>query len=220
MSNKRFLAPILVLAVFGLPAGASTVAYCDGYGCGGGTLTLFDTLTSGDTYASASALTFSGSLGLLAGNEYTDDLTSMTFQATNNLSISNGVLDTQLGAGNTLLITVPATYTFVVLTLSLQSGSEGYNIDSAGDYANLSSTPTTVGYINASPTGPWTIQISPFAGSYAVAVNSFDAGPAGSVGNSDTPEVGTMLLIGSGLISMRWLKRVPRRLFHHHPQAV
>ncbi len=209
MIKLRFLAPVLALAACALPAGASVVSYCDGYGCGSNTMAAFTTLTSSDTYASASPITFSNSLGVLSGNQYTDDLTSVIFQATHNLTDS-GVLDTQSGTGDALTITIPATFTVVLLNLTSQNGTQGFNLDGS-DYANLSSTPTTVGYINSSPAGPWTIQISPFSGSFSVAVNSFDAVGAAP---SPTPEVGTMLLIGSGLIAMRWVGRL-----FHSPQA-
>lgn len=212
MTKKRLLVPILAVA-FGLPAGAGTVAYCDGYGCGSNTMAAFTSITSGDTYASADPITFSDSLGVLSGNEYTDDSTGLLFQATHNLTDS-GVLDTQYGAGDTLTITIPATYTVVLLELSSQNGTQGFNLD-GGDYVNLSSsTPTTVGYINADPTGEWTIQISPFSGSYSIAVDNFNV--VGSAATSaDTPEAATLLLIGFGLIAMRW---VPRR-FMHRPQT-
>ncbi len=209
MIKLRFLAPVLALAACALPAGASVVSYCDGYGCGSNTMAAFTTLTSSDTYASASPITFSNSLGVLSGNQYTDDLTNVIFQATHNLA-DPGVLDTQYGAGDVLTITIPATYTVVLLSLTSQNGAAGFYLDGS-NYTNFSSTPTSVGYINSSPTGPWTIQISPFASGFSVAVNSFDAVGAAP---SPTPEVGTMLLIGSGLIAMRWVGR-----FFRSPQS-
>src|SRR5487761_1919170 len=160
MIKMRFLAPVLALAACALPAGASVVSYCDGYGCGSNTMAAFTTLTSSDTYASVSPITFSNSLGVLSGNQYTDDLTSVIFQATHNLTDS-GVLDTQNNAGDTLTITIPATITVVLLSLTSQNGTNGFNLDGSHN-TNLSSTPTAVGYINSSPTGSWTIQISPF----------------------------------------------------------
>jgi hypothetical protein len=216
--NKRFLVPVLALAAFGLPARASTVAYCDGGGCGSNIMSAFNSLTGSDSWASASPITFGDfPIGVLSGNEYTDDLTSVMFQATHNLTDA-GVLDTQYNAGDTLTITIPATYTVVVLSLFSQNGPEGFCIDAGCDYATLSSTPLSVGYINSSPTGPWTIQISEFNGAFSIGVNSFNAANTG-MGSSDTPEVGTLLLIGAGLISMRWMKRLPRPRFLRTPQT-
>jgi hypothetical protein len=39
-------------------------------------------------------------------------------------------------------------------------------------------------------------------------------------GQAETPEVGTLLLIGAGLISMRWMKRLPKPRFFRSPQTI
>jgi hypothetical protein len=213
---KRFLVPVLALAALGLPARADVVAYCDG-GCGSNIMSVFNSLTSGDAYASGSPITFGPALGVLSGNEYTDDLTSVVFQATNSLS-DLGALDTQDGAGDALTITVPATYTAIVVSIFSQNGTWVFCIDAACDYATLGSMPVSVGYINSSPTAPWTIQIKEQNGAYSVGVNSFNAANA-EAAQSATPEVGTLLLIGAGLISMRWMKRLPRPRFLRTPQT-
>ena len=205
---KRFLLPVLALAALGLPARADTVAYCDGGGCGSNVLSVFNSLTASDSWDSASPITFGPAFGTLAGNEYTDTLTTMTFQAAHTLT-DPGDLDTQNGTGDTLTITIPATITVVVLSIFSQNGAHGFCIDAACDYAQLGSSSISVGYINSSPTGPWTIQISTMNGAYSVGVSGFNA--AGSEAQAETPEVGTLLLIGAGLISMRWMKRLPRR---------
>jgi hypothetical protein len=214
MTIKRFLVPVLALAAFGLPAGAAVVSYCDGAGCGANTNAAFNTMTSGDTYASAIAITFGSGLGVLSGNEYTDNLTSVIFQATHNLTDPAGALDTQSGQGDHLIITIPATYTVVLLSLTSQNGSGGFWLDSGQNtYTVLGSTPTTVGYINGSPSGAWQVEIFPFSGATSVAVSNFNVANTGGGGGSETPEVGTLLLIGAGLISMRWMNRWPRRFF-------
>jgi hypothetical protein len=210
MINKRFLVPVLAFVASGLPAGASIVPYCNST-CGSNTIAAFTTQVANDAYASVNPITFSGVVGVLTGNQYTDDLTQVLFQATHNLT-DPGSLDTQSGAGDTLIISIPAVYTVVLLDLTSQNGTGGFCIDNSCDFTNLSSTPTTIGYINTgNPSIPWTITISPFT-SLSIAVNDFNvAGPPSN--NSDTPEVGTMILIGVGLISMRWMKRWPRRVF-------
>ena len=207
MSNLRFLVPVLALAALAVPARATLVDYCNA-GCGANTLSVFNSLTSGDTFASGSPITFGG--GPTA--QYTDGLTDVLFQATHGFTISSGVLDTQNGAGDPLIVTIPSMYTVVLLTLTSQNNTAGFCIDSGCNViTNLSSTPTTVGYINNGVTGAWTIGISNLGGAYSVAVNSFNVA---STTSSETPEVGTMLLIGAGLISMRWLRRLPRKFFH------
>jgi hypothetical protein len=204
MSKKRFLVPILALAALAVPARATLVDYCNA-GCGTNTLSVFNSLTSGDTFASTSPITFSGA----PVSEYTDGLTNVLFQATHGFTISGGVLDTQNNQGDTLIVTIPSTFTVVILTLTSQNGLAGFCVDSACNViTNLSSTPTTIGYINDSVTGAWTIGISKLGGSSSVAVNSFNVGSS-----SETPEVGTLLLIGAGLISMRLLRHLPRKLF-------
>jgi hypothetical protein len=207
--TKRFLIPVLALAALGLPAGATTVAYCDGGGCGSNIMSAFNSLTGSDPWVSASPITFGDfPIGVLSGNEYTDDLTGIQFQATHNLTDS-GVLDTQNGAGDPLTITVPETFTVVILSLFSQNGTGFFCIDQACDYDTLGATPLSVGYINSSPTGPWTIQIYITGGlASSVGVSNFNA--VGASGAADTPEVGTVLLIGAGLIGMRWMKRLPR----------
>ena len=217
--TKRFLVPILAFAALGLPVGATTVAYCDGGGCGSNVMSVFNSLTAGDTWESASPITFGPALGTLSGNDYIDNLTSIDFQAAHNLT-DTGVLDTQNGTGDTLTITIPSTITVVVVSLFSQNGSHGFCIDAGCDYAQLGSSPISVGFINTSPTGPWTIQIYPIGGtSNSVGVSDFNA--VGS--QAQTPEVSTLLLIGAGLISMRWMKRLPQRLakprFFRTPQT-
>ena len=210
---KRFLVPVLALAAFGVPAGASIVTYCDS-GCGANTMSVFNSLTSGDTFASGSPITFGPALGVLSGGNYTDDLTSVLFQATHNLT-DPGALDTQNGAGDALSITVQSNFSALLVALTSQSGIAGFYLDSSqNNITNLGSTPTTVGYINSNPTGPWTITISKLGGANSVAVNNFNA-----AGGAQTPEVGTLLLIGAGLISMRWMKRLPKPRFFRTPQT-
>jgi hypothetical protein len=215
MISKRFLVPVLALIGLGLPASADVVAYCSGGGCGGGSLATFNTAVTNDgyTYASVDDITFGSGPGVLSGNQYTDDLTSVLFQAVHNLT-DPGALDTQSGTGDALTITIPATYTVVLLDLTSLNGSGGYCIDNACDIANLNSTPTTIGYMNSGAVSPWTIEISSLGGSVSVAVNDFNVAGAGAPdNNSPTPEVGTLLLIGSGLIAMRWMRRWPLHFF-------
>ena len=212
--TKKFLVPVLAFAALGVPAGATTVAYCDGGGCGTNILSAFNSLTGSDPWVSASPISFGDSpIGVLSGNEYTDDLTGISFQATHNLTDS-GVLDTQNGAGDALTVTVPETFTVVILSLFSQNGTGFFCIDLACDYDTLGATPLSVGYVNSSPTGPWTIQIYITGGlASSVGVSNFNA--VGASTSADTPEVGTVLLIGAGLIGMRWMKKLPspRRFF-------
>jgi hypothetical protein len=78
---------------------------------------------------------------------------------------------------------------------------------------NLTSTAQYVDYVNDAPGSSWNITISAVDTSDKTIVNSFDPAGAGGGGGSETPEVGTLLLIGAGLISMRWMRRWPRHFF-------
>ena len=67
----------------------------------------------------------------------------------------------------------------VLLDLTSQNGTDGYCLDSGCDFTNLSSSPpTTVGYINTTPSGNWTITISPTSGAFSVGVSDFNAAGA------------------------------------------
>jgi hypothetical protein len=219
MNIKRFLVPVLALAAFVLPASADVIAYCDGFGCGSNTTAAFTSAVTadGDTYASISNITFTD--GSLTGVQYDDGLTSVIFQnSTHAFTINSGELDTSISGNDSVTITVPAAYSAIVLNLTnFNSGTVGFGLD-GNDFANLShGSTTTVGYTNIGGTDPWTITIFPFQTNGALGILSFDA--AGIVQSqapptgSDTPEVGTLLLIGAGLIAMRWMKRAPRRFF-------
>lgn len=215
---KRFLVPVMALVAFGLPVGASVVPYCNTW-CGGNDTAAFASIVGldGYTYASGTDLTFTGTLsdGAL---QYVDGATSVLFAASSAFTITVSDL-LEAAANNAITISVPAGNAAIRLFLS-QSGVVGNAftcIDSSCNNTYLSSTPIELDYLNTTPGSAWNITISPGPGlsSEQIIVNSFN--PAGTSqgpdGGGDTPEVGTLLLIGSGLIGMRWMKRVPRRFF-------
>jgi hypothetical protein len=213
--NKRFLVPVLALAGFGLPVGASIVTYCDGGGCGANITSAFNNAvaTNGYTYVSVSNISFTA--GSLSGTQYDDGLTSMVFlDSSHPFSVNSGELDTSSAGNDSVTITVPATYSAIVLDLTnFNSGTVGFGLDQGSNFANLAHGSTTVvGYTNVGGSAPWTITIYPFSSSGALGIINFNAAMSGSTGG-ETPEVGTLLLIGFGLIAMRWMRRWPRRLF-------
>lgn len=220
MNIKRFLASAVVLMGLGLPVRASIAVYCDS-GCGAtNTISDFNSIvvTNMLTYAYGVDQVFNGALAG-GGTTYTDGPTEVAFADTNMFTItgSDG-LETD-GTHDTITISIPMTYSAV--RISLLSGTTGSSfftcLDASCDGTNLfSSTSTTVGYVNNAPGSPWTIQISATYASEQIIVNSFNAAGAGPA-NSDTPEVGTLLLIGSGLIAMRWMNRLPRLFFRTPP---
>ncbi|HVO99050.1 MAG TPA: hypothetical protein VMT15_13325 [Bryobacteraceae bacterium] len=206
----RFLAPMLALAAFGLPARASVVAYCDAQ-CGANTIAAFNSLTGG--LATATPSTFSS--GNISQNgsglsQYLDPATGLLFidENYNSLNLVGVALD--LGAWyDSAQIVVPVGITAVVVNLSAGGSGQAYTINGT---SILFSAPTIqVGFYD--PTGNLgTLSFTHGSGG-PLQFNSFSV-----AGGSDTPEVGTMLLIGSGLFAMRWVGRFSRRFFHS-PQA-
>jgi hypothetical protein len=208
MMNKKFLAPILVLAAIGLPVGASTVTYCDIGGCPNSNA-AFAAATGSLSFANGGVfLAFAGSSTTAL---YTDSLTGTAFDdlSTPDLfTISGGTLATSVNGRDTVHIIVPAGYTALELFVVMSSAAT-LTLDSQNYFVNPGAGNSTfLGFTNASTTG-WTVDIAPYGSNSGITVTGFDvAGPA-----APTPEVGTLLLIGFGLIAMRWMPRVPRAIF-------
>jgi hypothetical protein len=214
---KRFLVPVLALAAFGLTASASAVTYCDGGGCSGNTTAAFNSLVTLDglTYANATDLTFTGSL--TGTTQYADGLTNLVFADSDGFSITGSSGLEAKGGSDTITVTVPSQYSVVQLSMVASSSGFFFTCLDAGcnTYTNLTGTPQFVDYVDTTPGSPWTITFSSGSANKLI-IAAFD--PAGVVsqggsGGSSTPEVGTLLLIGAGLIAMRWMKRVPGLLF-------
>jgi hypothetical protein len=208
MISKRFLAPVLALVALGLPASASVVAYCDIGNCGLNSTAAFNTLVTADmlVYASAMDLTFTP--GSLNAGSYDDGMTGVLFAASGAFSVSGATL--QETTGNTITITVPAIYSVMRLSISQVSGGSDTTFLDAGENTQvvLTSAPTQVDFVNTAPGSVWTITIIPSFSGEHIAIGSFNPADANA-----TPELGTLLLIGFGLMAMRWMRRVPRRLF-------
>jgi len=212
---KRFLVPVLALAALGLPAMADVVTYCNG-GCSD-TTADFDSLVTLDglTYANPTDLTFTGSL--TGTTQYADGLTNLVFADSDGFNITGSLGLEAKGGSDTITVTVPSQYSVVQLNLAGSTSGFWFTCLDAGCNTNtdLTATPQFVDYVNTTPGSPWTITFSSGSENRLI-VAAFDpAGVAsqGGAGGASTPEVGTLLLIGAGLIAMRWMKRVPRRLF-------
>ncbi len=212
MINKRFLVPVLALAAIGLPVRGSVATYCSGSSsfCSANDATAFNNQLTADTYTLGGLIAFSASNGSLAGTTYTDSATGITFTdfLGNSLQfLAGGVLSTPNVSGtNYIEVTIPATIAAIELSVNI-TNTNGICLDAvcpAGE--------GFVGFINPSPSAPWTVEFGPVGSSGMTEVNNFSVAPAG-VSQSETPEVGTLLLIGSGLIAMRWMSRLPRLIF-------
>lgn len=207
---KRFLVPVLVLAACGLPAGASIVEYCSGSNCGATTQSAFNNLVTLDSYTYDGLETFNVS-GDLTGSIYTDSTTGIIFQdfEGHGLTDDGGILTAP--GGDTIEITIPDTILAISMTIYVGAGL-------CDNYCAEGETSGFLGFINdGSPTSPWIVSISALGNQANLQIDSFNAASAG-VG-ADTPEVGTLLLIGTGLISMRWMRRLPKPRFFRSPQT-
>jgi len=214
---KRFLVPVLALAALGLPARASIVEYCSGAGCGGNIQSAFDNAVTVAGYAYEGLETFNVSADL-SGSIYTDLTSGIIFTDLqgNTMTNTGDVLSTPYG-DDSIVITIPATVLAINLAINVTKGLCS-NDCVEGEFSGF------LGFINTgSPSSPWTVTISPLGNGGYVQISSFNAATAG-MSQADTPEVGTLLLIGAGLISMRWMKRLPRRLakprFFRTPQTI
>jgi hypothetical protein len=213
--TKRFLVPVLALAALGLPAGASIVEYCSGTGCGSQTSAAFMNDLSTDSYTLQGLTTFAASG--ISGSIYTDSATGIVFTdfLGMSLSVSSGTLSTPVtnSTPNYIVMTIPATIVAIEFVVNVPNGV-CLNV-----ICPTNETNGFVGFLNSTPGAQWTAQIGAFFGGQSVSINNFNAATAGA-SQSDTPEIGTLLLIGTGLISMRWMKRAPRHRFFRTPQTV
>jgi len=209
--NKRFLVPVLALAAFGLPARADIVEYCSGAGCGANVQSAFCNAVTVAGYSYEGLETFNVNADL-SGSLYTDSTSGIIFQdfQGNSLTNAGGVLSTPYG-DDSIVITIPAAVLAINLTINVTKGL-CINFCPEGETSGF------LGFINnGSPSSPWQVTISPLGNGGYVEINNFNA--ATSTGQAQAPEVGTLLLIGAGLISMRWMKRLPKPRFFRTQQT-
>jgi hypothetical protein len=212
--SKTFLFPVLAIAALGLPAWGDVTTYCNS-GCGADTASQFVTDAGTDEYTLQGLAAFVSSN--LVGSIYTDPTTGITFADFENhpLTISAGALTTGSNQGDTILITIPSTYLAIVFTAT-EPGANADLCISPGPCPATGEASGVVGFINPDPGGSWSVSVGPGGAQSAIQITNFSEGTAemGDMGGgSSTPEVGTLLLIGAGLISMRWMKRWPRKVF-------
>jgi hypothetical protein len=207
--TKRFLAPVLALVAFGMTASASIATYCAGTGCGANNAAQFTSDLATDDYTLQGMMTFSASNGTLSGSTYTDTTTGIVFSdfQGHNLAFSGTSLTTPIGQTNDVIrITLPATYLAIQFNINIPAG---LCLDAA---CPANQTTGFVGFLNTDVTGAWFVDIGPLSATQFTDILNFNPATAG-VNNTDTPEIGTLLLIGTGLIVMRWMKRRPRLTF-------
>jgi hypothetical protein len=207
--NKNFLATVLGLAAFGMLAKGSVVEYCAGTNpvCATFNQALFnnDILAANLTFQQPTPFTFDPAN--ISAGIYTDSTTGLIFTdfPSGPLSVSGTMLTSPNGDFD-IAITIPAIYTAIVLDINVGGGLCS-NYCAEGQHTGF------LAFINnGSPTNPWTVDISPLGNGFFTELNSFNVASAGTL-DSETPEVGTLILIGSGLMAMRWMRQLPRRYF-------
>jgi hypothetical protein len=218
---KRFLVPVLALAALGLPARASIVTYCDGNqasGCG----------QIGSAFSSVSGTVYSVDLTAVTqvpNGGLEDPISGLVLydypnQSSANISESGGVVtDTNQG----IQIQLPANTLVFAFDLLLPGGANGatYTISDPGVFlvtlSNTGSSPSSFFFGAISTTDLTNITVTGPNNTTGVQISGVQLAGAGQ---AETPEVGTLLLIGAGLISMRWMKRLPKPRFFRSPQTI
>jgi hypothetical protein len=230
MTTRDVLISIVTLAGLAAPAHA-TLTYCNS-GCSnsntGVTFTTFGTTAAGLGDTMSSPITFLS--GGLSGSPaiYVDAGTGTEFDGfsgttQNGLTVTGTTLAQTAGSGPTptsIQVKLPVnTYAFAAF-ISVVSGGAGPYVElvnSASDFnggnANYNlftsaGTGTFFGIVSSTPISSLFIGNVFNNSGAAVEINSFEVG---SPADTSTPEVSTFLLIGSGLILMRFLRRRQQR---------
>lgn len=231
MSKKRLAISILGLAVVLGPAWGDTCTTASNP-CTESTASGSDstdrTIFESDTLNTAAAMAFTmiSFDSITAGNYSSAGLTTdgVTFTGTDangadlHVGTFAGWSDNQIlmvqNSNDTITITLPSNVFAFDLDLLITSGSGSlpflisYNNGSVVNDSSVNAVllPGSVFYGVTSATAITSITISPTFPSEAMGIDNFDFGQA-----SPTPEAGTLLLIGAGLILMRLMNRRQRR---------
>lgn len=211
MFNLKLFVPVLALAAMALPAGASVVTYCSGTSayCETNDQTAFTSALTADSYTLAALETFSQS-GLSAG-QYTDSNGILFYDYTGQALTVNGSSSLVVPSGSNAYLEIVLPATVAAIQLSATAGDQ-LCLDAQCPAAN-----GFVGFVNPTPGAQWQVEIVAYDSNlgYSMTVTNFDVATAGTQGGGggETPEVATFILIGSGLLAMRWMRRLPKRFF-------
>ena len=210
--SKRILVPVLALAAFGVTAKASIATYCTGdqSSCTD-TAAAFSSATSNLSTVNFDAMVLDGDGG------FEDTTTGLMLDdpAFNpaNVSESSGVLTDRNHGFN---VTLPAGAILFAFDILLPGGSTGasysiaFNADSNHYTTTLSNNNSGASSFFFGAVSDGEITGLSISGPATVQISNFELQ---GTGQADTPEVGTLLLIGAGLISMRWMRRAQLRFF-------
>lgn len=204
--TKRFLVGIVAVLACGLPVRASVVSYCN---------SASPACTNNSAaFSSAGLVNIDFTSAAIVSNSFTDPLSMTAFYDYLGGTESEiaGVLSDSKGG---FQINVPANT--LVFALNFQTANTvSYLVTFNTDGGSTLSSYTLTG--NGSPqffgatttTAVSNLLVYAGGGQHVGSITNFEL--QGS-GGSQTPEVGTLLLIGTGLIAMRWMRRAPLRVF-------
>jgi hypothetical protein len=217
MFVKKFLISVLVIGCCAIPASAAMVGYCSAStpcvpSAG------FAAATAGDTFQNITVS--AGSLGTnfldASGADFSDPA-----GLTGVLSLAGWPAGGAIVAGtgiNSITITLPT----AVNAVEFYAGAQDYSNftitvdDGSGPYANgyLTGTPTSGAFFGITTTASFTsFTITGQSTIDKLTLDDISIGSAGSSDVSPTPEAATLLLVGTGLFMMGYLRRrMPRRI--------
>jgi len=220
MTSHRFLIPVLVLAAVAWPAVAATTLYTDP--------TAFNNATTALYFPNSgipNPISFTGSL-VGGGAEYDDATTQAKFFAFRSdattpdlFTLSGSALHTTIGLGDLVKITLPNnTYAFAAnITVGSSFGNfcvepfSTFNTSTNCGNSVVVPSSSDVKFFGVVSNAPFqTFWIGPSTSSPALVIDNFEVGVQAA--QADAPEAATLLLIGSGLIGLRLLRRRQTRM--------
>ncbi len=203
MTDKKFLVPVLALVAFGLPAVASVTTYCSN---------ASPTCTnSSGSFDSSGLLAIDFTSAAIVSNSFTDSVSGTAF-----FDYLGGTMGDASDALTDTGFQIHLPANTLVFALDVGAGSAttyivSFNTDSNSTFTNLTLTadgsPDLFAAVSTTPITNLTVYRSSAA---ALTITNFELQ---GTAPSDTPEVGTLLLIGVGLLAMRWMRRWQPRPF-------
>ncbi|HML18917.1 MAG TPA: PEP-CTERM sorting domain-containing protein [Bryobacteraceae bacterium] len=222
MIRKNLAISILGLAMGLAPAWGSTVVYCNqSAACGTNTEAAFETATASLTFESVDLTN-----GTYAEPGYSnaDGITGLDLLGFNNtttpysVTVAGGVLEQSISGSNTSIeIELPSNVYALEIMVSVTEGlanpcvelvtsASSFNGTNCNNQLNISSSSDVefVGVVSTSPIAD--VFIGSIGAGQPLAISGIELGT-----ESPTPEAGTLLLIGTGLVGMRFMNRRQRR---------
>jgi len=220
MTFHRLLTSVLALAAAVVPVSASTV-YCVS-ACGTNDPTAFTNATTGLLFPNAPISFAFGGLVLPDQTDYIDSSSTVNFfdyknGTTLDSSVGFSVPATALKAsgGDLIQVALPAGVLAFGFDFSQSNSNASFCVEAQSNFDPNACAPSSffpgtgtqfIGLVSSTPIS--TIWIGPITGTGTTQLNDFEIGEQGQVlPPADTPEIATFLMIGIGLISLRFLPR-------------